>query len=169
MLTAAVLATVLSSTSFTPVHLTRSYTQRIAAPASVVFPLMGPSGERKWAGPTWSPDFLFPRDARDQAGAVFRTSHGGRETIWTLTVFDEKTLRVEYVQVSPGHHVAQLAVQLAPDGDARTRAEITYTWTGLSATGNAFIERHRGAHFDESMSVWEKELNDYLSAAASKR
>ena len=151
---------------FVPARLTRTAVQRYAAPPPAVFPLLGPAGETRWAGDDWKPAFLWPRDARDERGAVFTTGKTGRETIWLLTVYDDKALRIAYVQVSPGHHVAELEVRLQGEGSG-TRADVTYTWTGLSEAGNAFVDAHRGSHFDDAMAGWERELQEYLAHAGA--
>jgi hypothetical protein len=73
------------------------------------------------------------------------------------------------VQVTPGVEATLLAVTLAPaPRPDESVADISYTWTALSETGNEYIELHRGPAFEQKLAAWEKELNDYLRAARAK-
>ncbi len=151
--------------AFVPVRLTRSYTQHLDAPPGVVFPLLGPVQEKKWAH-GWNPAFVYPPGGADERGCVFTT--GGDTNVWILTVFDETSLRVEYVQVVAGVRVTELRITLAAAGAAGTAAAISFTWTGLSARGIEFIEAHRGPLFEEGMGEWESGFNAYLRARAKE-
>jgi hypothetical protein len=148
-----------------PVRLTRSYTQQLDAPPGVVFPLLGPVQEKKWAH-GWDPAFVYPPGGADERGCVFTT--GGGATVWILTVFDEPSLRVEYVHVTAGVRVAELHITLAAEGATGTAAVISYTWTGLSARSNEFIEAHRGPLFEAGMREWESGFNAYLRGRAKE-
>jgi hypothetical protein len=154
-----------SPAPFVPVRLTRSYTQHLDAPPGVVFPLLGPVQEKKWAH-GWDPVFVYPPGGADERGCVFTT--GGGASVWILTVFDEASLRVEYVQVTAGLRVAELRITLAAAGAAGTVAVISYTWTGLSPRSNEFIEAHRGPRFEEGMREWESGFNAYLKGRAKE-
>ena len=148
-----------------PARLTRSYTQHLDAPPGVVFPLLGPVQEKKWAH-GWDPVFVYPPGGADERGCVFMT--GGGASVWILTVFDEPSLRVEYVQVTSGVRVSELSITLAPAGATGTAAVISYTWTALSAKSNEFIEAHRGPLFEEGMREWESGFNAYLRGRAKE-
>jgi hypothetical protein len=154
-----------SPTPFVSVRLTRSYTQHLDAPPEVVFPLLGPVQEKKWAH-GWDPAFVYPAGGADERGCVFTT--GGGASVWILTVFDERSLRVEYVQVAAGVRVTELHITLAAEGTAGTAAAISYTWTSLSARSNEFIEAHRGPRFEEGMKEWESGFNAYLRGRAKE-
>jgi hypothetical protein len=154
-----------SPAPFVSMRLTRSYTQHLDAPPGVVFPLLGPVQEKKWA-PGWDPAFVYPPGGADERGCVFTT--GGGPSVWTLTVFDEPSLRVEYVQVTAGVRVAELRITPAAEGAAGTAAVICYTWTSLSARSNEFIEAHRGPRFEGGMQEWESGFNAYLKGRAKE-
>ena len=145
------------------VHLARSAVLRLAAAPAAVFPLLGPLGEKKWAGSHWSPEFVYPPGGGDVEGCVFRTGRQ-RETTWILTTFDAIGLRVRYVQLTPARSVVGLDIALSPDGPAKSSARITYAWTGLSEEGNREIERHV-RNFGASMAQWEAVLNAFLGSA----
>src|SRR5258708_15171628 len=154
-----------SAARLVPGRLTRSYTQHLDAPPGVVFPLLGPVREKKWAH-GWDPVFVYPPGGVDERGCVFMT--GGGASVWILTVFDEPGLRVDYVQVTAGVRVSELSIRLAPAGAAGTIAVISYTWTALSAKSNEFIEAHRGPLFEEGMRQWESGFNAYLRGRAKE-
>jgi hypothetical protein len=48
----------------------------------------------------------------------------------------------------------------APGG--KTRARIRYLYTGLSAAGNAVLDRYTAEWFRSKMQGWEKAINHYL-------
>ncbi|HWW92058.1 MAG TPA: hypothetical protein VN375_01740 [Vicinamibacteria bacterium] len=154
-----------SAAPLAPGRLTRSYTQHLDALPAVVFPLLGPVQEKKWAH-GWDPAFVYPPGGADERGCVFTT--GGGASVWILTVFDEPSLRVEYVQVTAGVRVSELSITLAPQGTTGTVAVISYTWTALSAKSNDFIEAHRGPLFEEGMREWESGFNAYLRGRAKE-
>jgi hypothetical protein len=154
-----------SPASLAAARLTRSYTQHLDAPPGVVFPLLGPVQEKKWAH-GWDPVFVYPPGGADERGCVFMT--GGGASVWVLTMFDEPGLRVEYVQVTAGVRVSELSITLAPHGTTETVAVISYTWTALSAKSNEFIEAHRGPLFEEGMREWESGFNAYLRGRAKE-
>jgi len=152
---------------FVPAHVTRTYTQHLAAPPREVFALLGPVEEKKWAR-GWEPRFAFPVGGGDEPGAVFSIAGHGPETLWVLNAFDEHRLYVEYLQFTPGVRVTVLRITLEPSGQGdETAAEISYTWTALSEKGSEWLEAH-GAHFEQGMAEWEAELNGYLRASKRK-
>jgi hypothetical protein len=69
-------------------HVVNSFEFEIDAPLARAAPLFGPEGERKWAGKTWDPKFIYPTQPRDVEGAVFTVKQAGRNPLWINTVFD---------------------------------------------------------------------------------
>jgi hypothetical protein len=131
-----------------------------AAPEHVL-PLLTPLGEKAWAV-GWEPEMRW-QAAGSGEGTLFVTrSQGVGETVWVLETFDAAHLRVAYVHVSPGSLVVEIVVALAVLPESRTRAEVRYTFTALSARGNARIAQMTETHFADFMRDWERELNHFL-------
>ena len=148
--------------SFPARRVALSQTIHLSAPSGQVFPLFEPIGEQVWAE-GWEPHMLFPAEGAAQTGAVFTTGHPPEgESIWALTAYEPTRLHLAYLRVTPGLHVAFIEIQCAGAQDGTTRATVTYTLTGLSASGNDYLA-HFSARYQEEMAAWERAINFYLA------
>jgi hypothetical protein len=151
-------------TNFTAQRVVRSATIELAAPPQTVFPLFEPLGERAWAE-GWDPDMLYPASGAAEPGTVFRTQqHGDAPTIWAIVEFAPQQHAIRYLRVAPESHVADISVACA--GDKRTRATVTYVFTGLSAAGNSYVESFTAEHYEQWMRSWESAINHYIQHGA---
>lgn len=129
--------------------------------ADAAFPLFGPKREREW-GHNWQPTFLAPPDGDQTAdGSVFVIHKQDRDSVWIMTVYDAVHRVVQYVRVTPGHSTGQLWISITPLTAASSRVKVTYRLTGLSTTGNRFIERW-ATEFPRMGSAWAEVLNHYI-------
>jgi hypothetical protein len=172
---ALVLACALSSTAarsqatmpaapdtFHAARVVRTATIRLNGPPARVFPLFTPEGERAWAE-GWNPVYRYPAAGIVEPHAVFVTrGHDGRETIWTVMHYDPQRMQVLYDRITPGMHAAIVEVACEPAPDGATLAHVTYTFTGLSGEGNAFVERHTDEAYRAMLTEWESAINEYL-------
>lgn len=143
-------------------RVTRTRVQTYAAPPAVVFPLHGPREEAEWAV-GWSPEMIHPAAGGPPSrGTVFLTRHGGAEAVWILTRWDPAQGRVEYVHVSQGRDVTEIDIRVSGPEAGPTRVEVTYTWTGLSRAGNAFVEGQTEEAFARMIDEWQEELAHYI-------
>jgi hypothetical protein len=149
------------STDFVAKRVTRTRAQTHAAAPSVVFPLHGPLEEALWAV-GWHPEMIHPAAGPPARGTIFVTRHGGAEAVWVLTRWDPAQGRVEYVHVSQGRDVTEIDIRVSGPEAGPTRVEVTYTWTGLSPEGNAFVEGQTEEAFGRMMDEWEEEMAHYL-------
>jgi hypothetical protein len=149
--------------TFQPRQVTRSYEQRWAAPPERILPLLTAVGEKAWA-PGWEPEVLFQPPQGD-AGTVFitRHAHPGKATLWRMEEMDLAARRVRYVHVTAGIEVTELEIVLTPEGADRTRARVTYTFTGLGEEGNRVVEQQTEASYASWMREWEAEMNHFLT------
>jgi hypothetical protein len=132
------------------------------APPDRVFPLFSPLGERAWAK-GWNPSMFYPASGEPEVGAVFSTPHhDGSPAIWTIVAFDPGDWHIAYLRVTPDSLVSLTEVRCAPDGEDRARFSITYTFTGLSEQGNAYIQSMTQAEYERWMASWEQAINHYL-------
>jgi hypothetical protein len=154
---------------FSAVRVTRTTSIRLAAPPTVVFPLFGPLDEQRWEA-NWNPTILYPPSGATQRDAVFTAEHhDGTPSFWTIVEFDPDNFRISYVRVHPATHVARIDIACTGDSDETTRADVTYTFTGLTAPGNAYVEAFTEPHYVEWLRSWETAINHYLRHGETSR
>lgn len=138
------------------------------APMEVVAPLFGAWKERGWA-PGWAPEFVWPAlngaraDAEqvDRAGMVFKIAHGHTHAVWVNTAFDLRGGRIQYAYVIPDAMVTLITLRLTPEGE-RTRVEVEYDRTALSAELNAHVEQMADGDA-KAGPEWEQQIDRYLA------
>jgi hypothetical protein len=129
--------------------------------ADEAFPLFSAKSEMEW-DPDWRPEFVFPPTGDPSPdGGVFLVRGNDRESVWVMTVYDTAERRVQYVRVTPGHSVGQLWISVTPLQAAQSQVKVTYRLTGLSTTGNSFVEKWK-TEFPDTVHDWEAVLNHYL-------
>jgi hypothetical protein len=154
-------------TQFMARHIARTTTIRLSAPPSQVFPLFAPLGEKLWA-PEWNPVMIYPSAGSPETNAVFTTQdHEGPPTVWIIVQFDPTQLQVTYVRVAPHSHVATIAVHCVGEGAETTAAKVSYTFTGLTEHGNAYIDTFSEDYYRAWIQQWEVAINHYLSSSLS--
>jgi hypothetical protein len=148
---------------FVPVHAERSGTLQLELPLRQAFALLTPEGERLWVE-GWEPEYLHPLHPPDPppAGTVFRTRHGGEETLWLVVAFDAEAAAVDYVRVTPGSRIATVSVRARATGPGTTEAEVTYRMTALSLEGNQKLQEMTPEGFRTMLSRWEAAIRAAL-------
>jgi hypothetical protein len=142
---------------------TQSFAIVLNGSVAEVTPLFGPVREGEWA-PTWAPRFVYPAEGAQRAGVVFTTvSANGRERVWLLTTYDVSAGRVEYVVVTPGFTANEIKIQVAPDGDRRCKANITYRHSALAPEGNEEVLKLDARWANEQRVHWETAINAALA------
>ena len=143
-------------------RITRTYDQTINASPNDVFPLLCPVREAEWLD-GWRYTMLFSRSGLVEEGAVFSTPGTGEEdTVWIVTGHDAARRTVEFTRFTPGSRVCVLRIAVHPAAEGRSRVGIAYTYTGITAAGNAFIDRFTEASFLEAVTFWEASMNHWL-------
>jgi hypothetical protein len=145
------------------VRLTKHYRQALTAEPERVFPLLCPEREKEWAV-GWDAECIHSDSGLAEPNAIFATAGalaGGRRRIWVVTRH-EPPRRVEFTVFEEPDLVTSISVALEPAGAGAARADITYTYTGLSEAGNAYVRNDAGARFDRMVVEWEAELNHFL-------
>ncbi|MFL6603418.1 MAG: hypothetical protein ACJ8R9_19110 [Steroidobacteraceae bacterium] len=129
------------------------------APIEVVWPLFGAEAERAWA-PDWDPVFVWPAQAADQQGMVFKVVHGDRSAIWVNTCLDSLAHRVQYVYVLPDIVATVVTLRLIPSGHS-THVAVTYERTALSESANTLVS-NMAMHDRASGPEWGEQINNHL-------
>lgn len=148
--------------AFNAMRVSHEYTQTNDAPPEKVFPLLCPVREADWV-PGWEYRLIYSESGAAEDGCVFSTPNDfGPETIWMVTHYDPGAYTIAYAWVEPGMVATQLRISLAPAPGGKTSARIHYFYTGLSAAGNATLERYTAEWFRKKMQSWEAAINHYL-------
>ena len=134
-------------------------------PAAELFPLFSPEGETLWV-PGWryeSPmettvlceDFVFLTKIHDHATA---------EAIWVVKRYEPAAYLVEFYKVEPNQKVGTIKVRCVALEEGRTRVEVTYKYTALSAGGKAFVSSFDTATYDRFIGEWQSLLTKYFAS-----
>lgn len=144
-----------------PVRVTRTYTQRLVAAPSLVFPLLCPVRETDWIE-GWNPIVVISNSGVAEPDCVFVTSATPNNAIWYITRHEPADGFVEMLKVTPQVTVCKLSIQLRPAA-AGSEATITYCHTSLGPEGDAFIDTFTDEFYSQFMRDWESRLNHYLT------
>jgi hypothetical protein len=152
-----------------PVRVTHTFTQTLDAPPAAVLPLLCPVREAEWV-PGWSPALVLSDSGVAEPDCVFTTPDAAAgpdaEAIWTVLAQDADAGTVEMLKVTPGFLVVRLQVALRPAPDGRCLADVTYRYTALSASGEAYVAARTPEAYAAFMRDWERALNDFLRTRA---
>ena len=144
-------------------------TFRIHQPIDVLFPLFSAEGEKLWV-PGWDyenimgstdlhEDYIFLTKNQDH-------SSKNAETIWLVKRYDPDTYFVQFYKVEPKEKVGLISVRCIQVAKDTTDIEVTYTYIGLSESGNRFVEGFTSTHYKEFIDEWERLLSDYFESVA---
>jgi hypothetical protein len=144
--------------AFAPLHVSRTGTFALPLPVADAFPLFSAEGERRWV-PGWDPEYLHPTEPSNEAGTVFRTRHGGDETVWLVLTYDPVAATAEYARFTPGSRAGTVQVRCAPLGERSTRVEVSYALTALTPSGNALLEALTPAAYAAMLEEWRSRIH----------
>jgi hypothetical protein len=151
---------------FHAVAVTRTGHLQFPAAIDTVFPLFTPLGELHWAQ-GWKPEIIHPKDVDIAVGMVFRTQNTV-EHVWTVIRYDPASHAVAYNVVGQGMAVRQIEVRCHAAGANRTEATVTDSYIGLSAEGNALVERLDEAAYAKKMAQWQQAIDAYLATVSNQ-
>ena len=118
-----------------------------------------------WAA-GWNPQIIYSTTNTVEEHMVLKTpSHHGHnesEYIWIVSKFLPAQALIEYT-VHTSERVWWITIQCRADlPDKTTKAEITYTFSGLTEIGNAINEKALRSMFIQDLKDWEAAINYYL-------
>ncbi len=142
-----------------------SRTEAIALDGSVeeVFPLFGAIEEKKWAD-GWNPVVLYPHTGTIEERMVFTTqAHSHHESLyaWMVSKFQPENHIVEYI-VSTENRCWVINIRCDNLPGNKTKAAVTYTFTGLNALGNEINKHALEQMFRNNLEDWAEAINHYL-------
>jgi len=138
-----------------PAHVEHSGSFVLPLPRDEAFPLFSAEGERGWV-PGWNPSYLHPAEPSNDAGTVFRTTHGDEETIWLVLRYDEDEGVAVYARLTPGSRVGTVGVQCESLEEESTRVFVTYSLTAVAEAGNAFLAQFTADAYRHMLEEWRK-------------
>jgi len=150
-----------------PNRVSRSYTQRLVARPSAVFPLLCPVREADWIE-GWDPISVLTNSGVAEPDCVFLTSASPNDAIWYVTRHESDQGFVEMLKITPFVTACRLTIQLHPT-ESGSEALITYTHTSLGPDGDAFIASFTEDHYRKFMQDWETRINHYLMRGVALR
>lgn len=148
-------------------HLACEHHFTIALPLADAFTFFEPVGEKRWAA-GWNPVFASREDATLHDGSVFTVSspapdgEGTVEAVWTVSRY-EPPQRIEYRNVLIGVRATQIVVRCEAIESNVTKVVVRYVYHGLSARGDAFIDRMTEKNFARMIANWGAEIAAYLA------
>lgn len=96
---------------------------------------------------------------------VFKTGHGDKDETdytWVISRLVPQQALIEYT-VFACDKVGWISIQCQEGkSNQTTRAEVTYTFTGLTEKGNTGIIKHLAHIYAHGLKDWEKAINYFL-------
>lgn len=147
---------------FTAHRVTRSYQQTINAPPEEVFPLLCPVRETEWLD-GWEYEMIYSESGFAEKGCVFSTpGEGEADTVWVITGYDKENHVIQFTRFTPGTRTCVLTITVTPKGGTASNVDISYTYTGITEEGNAWIDGFTEEKFLEAVKFWERSMNHFL-------
>lgn len=143
-------------------RVTRSYRQTINGDPETVFPLLCPVREVEWLD-GWQHQMIYSESGLAEKGAIFSTpSDVEADTVWVITRHDAAAKSIQFVRFTPDSRVCVLDIAVRPKGVERSYVDISYTFTGVTKAGNAFVDGYTEETFLDAVTFWEKSMNHFL-------
>ncbi len=150
-----------------PKRVTRTYTQRLVAEPSAVFPLLCPVREADWID-GWDPISVITHSGVAESDCVFVTAANPNDAVWYITRYEQDNGFVEMLKITPLVTACRLTIQLRPIATG-SEAVITYTHTSMGPEGDAFIASFTDDYYRQFMKAWEARINHYLVHGSALR
>jgi hypothetical protein len=147
------------------IHISREHRIVLDGTPEIVFPMFTPEGEELWVE-GWAPDYLHPAGVRATSqDMVFRTRHGGEETLWSCVKWDPDAGEVRYARVTPGSRMGfvDVACRTLPQGGSEV--VVRYSLTALSEAGAALLAELDQERFAAMIEGWRVKVASVLIAA----
>jgi hypothetical protein len=131
--------------------------------AETLFPLFSPEGERLWV-PGWEYDNILgiTRLHEDYVFLTRSHDHAAAEAVWIVKKYDSENRRVQFYKIEPNEKLGIISVRCDPLDLHSTRVEVTYTYVGLSESGNRFVETFSEEKYKDFIEEWKTLLEAYF-------
>ena len=146
-------------------HVERTGSLLLPAGRARVFPLFTAEGERAWV-PGWQPQYLHPDHPSNEEGTVFRTDHGGEETLWIVIRHAPDEGLATYGRFTPGSRLGTVHVACVETSPSETRVTVTYRMTALSAGGADVLRGMTPDAYRAMLDQWQSLILPTLAGPA---
>ena len=149
-------------TEFKPDRISRSATFVANGSIENVFPLFGPIRESDWTE-GWKPEIIYRSgDVLVEEHMIFQTNgHAGEgKYTWVITQYQPEKYLIEYT-VTTLERIWFIRV-VCKSNNEKTEVTVSYTYTGLTETGNQKNEQALKRMFSHNLKDWEEAINYYL-------
>lgn len=143
-----------------PNRASHTYTQKIKAKPSLVFPLLCPNREIDWVN-GWMPDEIISNTALAEKDCIFTTTNEEGKAFWVVTVYEPEEFRMEIVKIVPESFVTNIYLKIN-ETKKGSDLVVTYQITALGKNGNKKVKNFTEKHYKSFMEAWESELNYFL-------
>lgn len=139
----------------------KKHLMKIDACPEVVFPLLCPVREAEWID-GWSCEMIHSESGLAEAGCVFKTNREPEnEAYWIMTRYNSP-YEAEYVRFVTGKMFVALSFILSKT-EYGTAMETTYTFTGVTEAGNAFVDKVVPQYIELALNHLEASLDHYVN------
>ena len=150
-------------------RVSRSASFVVNADVDAVFPLFGAFEERKWAE-GWNPIPIYPEKEIIEEGTTFKVKahghgHDGEgDMIWFVSKYEPENHVIQYL-VNTVNRIWTITVRCERTAsESKTKASVTYSFTGLNPEGNELNEKALNHMFQHNLQDWADEMNGYLDS-----
>lgn len=146
--------------------MTRTFTHEITLhlPIDQAFTLFTPKGEEAWV-PGWEPEYISPPTGETEAEMLFTTGTGKDKTFWTCMQWEPDLHHTRYLRITPEARAAFVDVQCVATSDTETSVTVSYTLSGLSKAGQAFIDATTQEYYAAMIDEWEMLIHGTFESA----
>ena len=88
--------------------------------------------------------------------------HAAADAIWIVKKYEPEIHRVQYYKVEPQEKLGVVNVKCSQLGENKTGIQVSYTYIGLSESGNRFIKGFSENHYKEFIHEWKRLLEKYF-------
>lgn len=151
--------------TFRPLHISRKGVLTVERGFEETLELFTPEGERQWVE-GWRPEYLHRAGGGDEIDTVFRTRHGGEETLWIVLDHDREEGTAAYSRLTPGSRLGTVTVSVEGIDEGSCWVEVCYEMTGLSPEGNAILKALDAKAFQRMLDDWQQRIAAIPSTTA---
>ena len=126
-----------------------------------VFPLFTPIEEKKWDN-NWNPKLLHSETTEIKKGTIFQSSENNKIKYWVIADLDIEKHYIRYINFLANDRLTILEISCSSKIDNITKANIKYVFTGLSQSGNDYVEEFNEEEYEKYICEWEMAINEYL-------
>ena len=153
--------------SFRPLHISRKGVLTVELGMEETLELFTPEGERRWVE-GWRPEYLYRAGGGDEIDTVFRTRHGGEETLWIVLDHDREEGTAAYSRLTPGSRLGTVTVSVEGIDERSCWVEVCYEMTGLSPEGNAVLKALDDKTFRNMLDEWQARIAGALAVGTGR-